>query len=217
MQCTAKAKQTGERCKRHVTPGRDKCYYHGGAQPVGLARTQTIHGRYSRHLPTRLMARYQEAQADPDLLALREEITLLDARIADVLGRVDSGESGRLWQELQTTAMALRLARRQQNTEGIADALNTMLDLIGAGRADYAAWADVRTLLEQRRRLVESERRRLTEMQQTLSVEKAMLLIGAIAGIIKAHVHDRATLAKISADLDGLLRREPAAVIDGDG
>ena len=46
-------------------------------------------------------------------------------------------------------------------------------------------------VLEQRRRLVESERKRLVEMQQTLTVEKAMLLIGAIGGIIKAHVHDR--------------------------
>ena len=31
LQCTAKSKQTGERRKRDVTPGKRVCYYHGGA------------------------------------------------------------------------------------------------------------------------------------------------------------------------------------------
>ena len=63
-------------------------------------------------------------------------------------------------------------------------------------------------MLDQRRKLVESERKRLTEAQQTLTVEKAMLLIGAIGGIIKAHVQDATTLRKISADISALTAGE---------
>jgi hypothetical protein len=42
-----------------------------------------------------------------------------------------------------------------------------------------AAWADIRACLEQRRRLVESERKRLVEMQQMIGVDEAMLLVRA--------------------------------------
>ena len=63
------------------------------------------------------------------------------------------------------------------------------------------------SLVEQRRKLVESERRRLVELQQTITVERALVLVGAIAGIIKAHVKDRAMLAAISADLERLVQQ----------
>ena len=65
--------------------------------------------------------------------------------------------------------------------------------------------------MEQRRKLVESERRRLVDRQQVLTVERALVLIGAIAGIIKAHVKDRATLAAISADLERLVQQPECA------
>ncbi len=56
-----------------------------------------------------------------------------------------------------------------------------------------------------------SERRRLVELQQTITVERALVLIGAIAGIIKAHVTDRVTLAAISADLARLVQQPERA------
>jgi hypothetical protein len=186
-----------------------RCRLHGGKSLGSLASPSLKTGRYSKYLPARMVGRYHEAQADADLLALREEIALLDSRIVDVLARVDTGESGHLWTNLKDAAAALMDARRRGDTEATADALNSMLSLIRNGHQDYAAWQDVRGLLEQRRRTVESERKRLVEMQQNITVEKAMLLVGAIGGIIKAHVHDRATLAAISGDLATLLDTEP--------
>lgn len=187
---------------------------HGGTTPRGLASPLLKHGRYSKHLPTRLAGRYEEALRDTELLALREDISLLDARLGDVLARVDTGESGWLWSRLKEQATDLRAARRAQDTVAAAAALNDLLSLVDAGHQDYAAWSDVRSLLDQRRRLVESERKRLVEMQQTLTVERAMLLVGAVAGIVKAHVTDRAQLAAISADLGALLDRSPPGYTD---
>lgn len=204
--CGAKTRN-GTPCKRAPMPN-GRCSNHGGKSLAGLASPRLSDGRYSRFLPTRLMARYEEAQADTTLLELRAEVSLVDARLVDVLTRVDTGESGHLWQELATWNAALDKARRSQDTAAVAAALTGMQDTIRKGHADWSAWQDVRSLIDQRRRLVESERKRLVETQQTLTVEKAMLLVGAVAGIIKAHVHDRTILAAISADLDSLLRQE---------
>lgn len=182
-----------------------RCRKHGGTTPRGLALPQTTHGRYSKALPARMAGRYQEAMQDTELLALREDVALIDARLADVLSRVDTGESGRFWARLQVLNADLDDARQSRNATETAAALTALQQTIREGTADYAAWEDVRSLLDQRRRLVESERKRLVEMQQTLTVEKAMLLVGAIAGIVRSHVSDTATLRAISADLDALL------------
>jgi hypothetical protein len=203
--CAAKTR-SGEPCKR-AAAANGRCNLHGGKTPVGLALPQTKHGRYSKHLPTRLQARYYEAQSDTALLELREDIALIDARLADVLARVDTGESGSLWEALVEAKEYYHKAPARDK----AMALYALLDKIDAGAADYAAWQDVRALLDQRRRTVESERKRLVEMQQTLTVERAMLLVGAVAGIVKAHVTDSKQLAAISADLGALLDR-PAPI-----
>ncbi len=206
-------KECGAR-KKDGTPCRaapmqnGRCRIHGGKTPTGMALPQYKDGRYSRYLPARLAGRYAEAQADGALLELRDDIALVDSRLADLLGRVDSGESGALWQSLMAARSDLLAYRRAGDNVRMAEALNLILELIGQGHADYRAWGEVAQVLEQRRRLVESERKRLIELQQTITVEKAMLLIGAIGGIIKAHVQEREVLAKISAEITALVQSE---------
>jgi hypothetical protein len=187
-----------------------RCRMHGGASLAGLASPSFKHGRYSTYLPARLAARYTEAQSDTDLLALREEVALTDARLADVLGRVDRGDSAALWKQAQTEFDALMTARAM----GLPDAacLGALRRTLKTGIADWEAWDEVAKLVEQRRRLVESERKRLVDMQQTITAERAMLLIGRLAGIIQAHVTDRGVLAAISADIGKLVTTEPAGV-----
>lgn len=79
-------------------------------------------------------------------------------------------------------------------------------DIIGARARLY-------DLIEQRRRLVETERKRLVDMQQMITSEQAMLLVGALVGIIRARVNDPSTLAAIQSDINGLLaQRDRGAV-----
>lgn len=185
--------------------GRTVCYHHGGKTPVGIASPSFKTGKYSRYLPARLSERYEEALSDSELLALREEIALVDSRLADLLTCVDSGESGHLWQLLKDTHGEMLEARAAGDTQTMAIKLKTLGTLIQEGLADYAAWEDVRRILEQRRKLVESERKRLVEMQQVLTTERAMVLVHALAETVKKHVSDRGTLAAISADLSRVL------------
>ena len=74
-------------------------------------------------------------------------------------------------------------------------------DLLTRGAADHAVWSEITALLDQRRRLVESERRRLLETDQLVTVERVMVLIAAVADIVKRYVTDRQALAAISEEL----------------
>jgi hypothetical protein len=114
-QCTAKAKSTGERCRRPAVPGRNVCRYHGGATPRGIASPNFKHGKYSKDLPKGLIARYEQAAQDPELLALRDEIALLDARMVELMHKLGGGEADQeVWKEIYA---ALEQRRRLVESE----------------------------------------------------------------------------------------------------
>jgi len=170
----------------------------GGGPPIAG-------GRYSRHIPTRLLNKYKEAVEDTELLALRQDIALVDARLSDLLERVDTGEAGHLWRAAQQALFdfkAATAAKRQLEQQKAFMHLEQTLNL---GAADAAAWAEVGILLEQRRKLVESEHKRLVAMEQMISSEQAMALVARLVGIVNDRITDNRVRAAIAADLRALV------------
>jgi hypothetical protein len=88
-QCEATSKRSGERCRKHAMRGRNVCLAHGGKTPRGAASPHFKTGRYSRSLPGRLVAAYEEALSDPRLLSLRDDIALTDAMLMETLSQLD--------------------------------------------------------------------------------------------------------------------------------
>jgi len=208
-QCTATVRRTGERCRRRAVTGYNVCQVHGAGSPKKgrPGGRPIVHGRYSKKLPERLRERYEESLSDSELLSLRHELALCDSRLEDLLGRVDSGESGATWVHAQKTLYAF-LKEFYSDGEHVGLRLDELKQAIQKGLDDYAAWGEIQALLEQRRKIVESEQKRLVALQQVITVEKAMLLFGAITDVIKRNVTDRHQLAAISHELAGLLEKQ---------
>jgi hypothetical protein len=218
MQCNAKSKRSQQRCRRHATPGMAVCRIHGGKTPKGPALPQFRTGRYSKFLPARMAATYRAAAQDPELLSLRSEIALLDARIAELLGRVDTGESGALWNTLQKEWAAFRRSRALGDVPTMHLAIARLDLLMDRKHTDSAAWQEIGEAIEQRRKLVESEQKRLVALQAMMSQEQALTLMGVLVDIITTHVRDQPTLAQIVADLQALIEhngqpRRPVLVV----
>lgn len=181
-----------------------RCRIHGGATPTGVMSATYIDGRSSRRardLPQRLVERFQEAIGDPDLLSMTAEIATLDARLGDLLRSVESGESATLWRQLRVTWDNALRAQRAGDQANATLLLNEVDDLIRRGSADYAAWSEVRDVIQERRRLAESERQRLKDAQQTLTLAEAMSLIATLQESITRNVKDEGALAAIRQDL----------------
>lgn len=197
--CGAKTR-SGKPCtQRPMANGR--CRMHGGKSLPGIANPAFRHGRYSKAMPARLLERFDASLQDPELLALRADISLVDARLSDVLGRVDTGEAGHLWSGIFSAWQGFKQAHASRDRDKIAEALSEVDALIGRGAADYAAWREVMALIEQRRKLVESEQKRMVAMQQMITAEQAMTLIATIAESVRKNVRDRDALAAIQADI----------------
>lgn len=86
--CTAKSKRSGGRCKNPPVRGRTVCRMHGGASPVGAASPQYKGAGRFKYLPVAMAERYRAAKADPELLALRKDLALLEVRLSTLLERV---------------------------------------------------------------------------------------------------------------------------------
>ena len=178
-----------------------RCRLHGGKSLKGIASpVLTQGGRYSKYLPTRMQERYEQSRTDSELLALREDIALVDGRLADLLKRVDHGEAGAAWKEARAAFLELSIAMSTSDGAKLIKASKELEQVIGRGLSDYMAWDEISRLLEQRRKLSESERKRLVDMQNMITSEQAMLLMRAMLDSVKRNVIDVPTLTAIQND-----------------
>lgn len=217
-QCQAKSKRTGKQCQQPAMHGMRVCYMHGGATKKvrGEASPHYKDGKHRRHknIPARMVEVYEASARDPELLSLREEIALVDARIDDLLARVDTGESGRLWRMLGDVYDDFYEAHVSKDGAKMALYLMQMGNLIQKGMGDFAIWDEMSGILDQRRRLTDSEARRLKDMQAMISASEAMDLMGEIVLILRKRIDDPQILEGIYRDITGLFARSNVAEVD---
>lgn len=200
--------------------GMTVCQMHGGGspnkgRPGGINKKYLQDGKYSKLLPVRMFARYEAARNDPQLLEMTEEINLLDARLSDVLSRVDTGEAGLYWAELQKSHAELIAALGAKDNYRANVALGKLGGIIEHGVQDYAAWGEIAGLIEQRRKLVESERKRMVQMKAVVSIDEAMGIIKAMYDLVKTNA-DFETFERVKAGFMRLVAGAGDAIVIGD-
>jgi len=219
MRCKAKSKRSGEQCKKHAVRGREVCHIHGGKSLVGIASPTFKHGRFSKSVPARLSESYHEILADPNRLALNNELAVLVARNEELLAALDSEGSARLYKRLRATMSAMdrasqdtRTARERGNQEAEnrhsqkqAELLNELRRMILRGASEAERWDELRENMDAQRKLAESERKRLVEAHQVATVEEIMAFMGSVLAILKKHITDKSVLRAIGNDVDALV------------
>jgi hypothetical protein len=197
VRCQAWSRQRGQQCSSYPKVGKKTCRMHGGSSPGGIASPNWVNGRQSKYLPQRMQESYLASVSDKELLALRHEISVVDARINDLFQRVDIGESGHLWLRSKEVLVQLRKALVSQDSKKVSEAIIELDELIRRGSTDYGAWNEIENTIELRRRLVETERKRLVDMQQMITAEQAAAYLRAITLAVRENVSDPSILNRI--------------------
>lgn len=210
--CTARKKRTQEQCGSFAMAN-GKCAVHGGKSLGGIAQPRFSTGRYSKYLPARLAGRYEEAASDPELLALKDDIALLDTRIASTVAALDTGESREAWSSLFALWQGLdrdmqALLDDGETPESMEPTVAALGETIKRGLSEGYVWAEIRGLLKERAALVAGEQKRLVDMQQYVTATQALGFVAAVMASVRKHVSDRSALAAIGADLTQLSLRE---------
>jgi hypothetical protein len=178
-----------------------RCRMHGGLTPRGTDLPQFEHGRYSKSLPDRLVGRYREALADEERHDLRDEIALSEAKVADLLSKMERGESDELWIRMRDLERKMRAAASDDKRREL---LSELLRLVRQGGQEAMSWRDVERWMARKQRVVETDVRVAQTKQEMVSVEEVMALAGGILDAIRRHVEDQATRKALARDIRAL-------------
>lgn len=199
------------KCRRNAYGYSQYCWHHGGRQQLAntLIKERNVMGRYGASLPAKYLNAYYEALEEKDNLNQDEEIALLNSRMIELMSRADTGESGALWNEVGKTWKALNaasLVNTRQSKERAAE-LHVKLDqLIAGGLLDTAVWDEINKLIELKRKVRDTEVKRITKAENVITKNKAEALMGAMVQIILDNVHEDQTLRQILQGIDSLKR-----------
>ena len=114
MQCTAKSKRSRKQCKRGSTPGKDKCYIHGGKTPI----KHGLYSKYPKVIAAKADSYMTAAEAEGGVEILRQTISV----VATILAIwVESGNAFKPSEASATSAMLLRLTNLVDAYERLAN------------------------------------------------------------------------------------------------
>ena len=173
-------------CPKQAQPASKVCGYHGAGflkrgKPGGRP---PVTGRYSKVLKSLAMRqRYEEALDDSELLNLRQEMALIVARISNILDTWTDDPP-----DLDEMSDALKVMGQALGTGNLDIAQSEyvrVVEIFKSGRGQWAVWGEIRSNIEQLRRLQVSEISRLEKLQMFLSIQQANAILSNILDILK--------------------------------
>ncbi len=186
------------------------CAAHGGKSPKGIGHPNYRHGEFSRYKPKKLLARINRSLADPEPLKFLADVHLVQARMDELLERLDQQEhtSLALWSEANAAFSEFNQARGRGHVEKMGEQLARLDRALQAGREDGRLWDEIFRAQERKRRLAESETKRLVLCGKMMPLDELGILIDQIVETIREQVTDRDVLQKISDRLGQILGRQ---------
>ena len=178
---------------------------HGGKTPKGVDSPHFKTGRYSKYMPSGLLDTHHEMIQDPQLLSLRENIALTDTLLANLLPRLDTGESGAAWDMVKKLVKTTKHAYHSENLASMMQALDDMEDLANQRILHYETEKEIRQVMDTRRKLVEAENRIALQQENAISVEQLMLFVSQVLAVIQGVVTEERQRHAIAIELQKLI------------
>jgi hypothetical protein len=154
---------------------------------------------YTKNLPDETLDDYRSAVSDPDLMAMRRDIAVVNSLIANCLKRMRSGESGDIWGKVK------KQAREVLDSQGdpikAKASLTQLLKTIGKGNPFVELQKELLLLMKERSNLIEKETARLEKLQQYANRQDVHELLRTVGDIIRQEVGDPTTLKRIGQQI----------------
>lgn len=197
-------KRDGGRCSNGVRVGWTVCWKHGAGRPSkpgGLTNVQVSTGRHARHLPAHLLDKYDAYLTDPDTLVMAGELALIDTRVAELLERLEFDNADVVTAWVKVSRAYNLLDEDEIDEDTYVRALGLLHEAMTAKQADSELWKQIVQLVESRRKVAESERRRIVDSQQVMTVQEANIFVAFLMDSVMRNVTDPEEKRAISEDL----------------
>lgn len=190
--CGAK-KRNGEPCKNPGTGRGGRCRMHGGASLVGPAHPNFKHGKASvvmNALPARLRRAFEAAYSDPDILSMRTELAVADARLTELLERIDTQESGAAWASVQDHVREIKYLFKMDpiDRDAVGEQLKQLTGIVSGALDDERNWRDLQNAADHRRKLSETERKLVETKQAYVDADRLNIILARLLHVIRKEV-----------------------------
>lgn len=207
--CGAKT-SSGRVCQKHPMKGKTRCHKHGGKTPCGMASPHWKGGKYSKYVPKGLKNSYERALSDAELLSLRDDIALLESRQVEILETISKANEGApQWEEVARTVDRVCLAVASGNEKSRAISLQDLVKIVREGVKSQGTiqrgWEELRETLQDKIKATSAEAKRLDEMNQTMTKQEALNLMGLVISAVRDNVSDSQVLGRIQERLNSVL------------
>lgn len=187
--------------RRSVKGPRQVCKKDGGANPQpGPTHHSWKDGSRSKAMPKSLVATFQEAMDNKELLDLAADIATQEARIVELIGGLGDQSPGQLWKDALAEYNQFIEAVEAEDKPAVGQHRRRLLEILTQGQDEVGTWQLIQRHTEDKRRLIDTETRRREKMQNYIRFEDAAFSYRALALAVKANVKDPAILAAIAED-----------------
>lgn len=190
--------------------GRTRCKFHGGKSVNGVNHPLFKHGRYATFFPKAITDRFIANKDDPNQTDLSNDIALLTTHIEDLIGNVYGEHAADAFPSMKKMLTQFHDAMGKGEIETMRAILDRMTAVCDRTEERESLWRDIKDLVENRRKLVETQRKWEIDMGRMLPVEKAQQFIILLSTVIREtcerHLSDRGLTHTILRDVSAGFR-----------
>lgn len=195
---------SGGKCKRSpLSNGR--CHLHGGRSLKGVAHPNYKHGRYSKYLPEAMGIMIDDMANDPNRLDQTAQMGILDAMLVETLKDFSAGGGGRIWDELMKLKQDYDRAGYRKDVQTQVGIIRELWGLVEASYAKWLASKEAREIIDDRRKLTESERKRMIEEKQMIPLDQVAMALTQIGRALLIHVTDERQRQLVYNEVIGII------------
>lgn len=180
----------GSPCPSTVLESNGRCMVHQ-AMELGPIIDYELLSRYGPDLPKDVLGRVRRALEDQELLDMRENIRLFDARIGELLAQLQDGYVG----DFPTLGEALRNYERTRDDPDSTqlakdEAWQKVQEMMESSERRTSVWNHIERATNQRLRLVERQQKREEYLEQNIPLNRLMVLVDAINTLLYQQAKD---------------------------
>lgn len=149
--------------------------------------------------------KYALMMQDRRVMSHRSAIDVIDARVLELMERVDADEAPERMRRLCRLWADLKEARRNEKAGDVASILGAMDAEFEKAYHDYAAWEQITELFDLRRKLVDSEIKVVKELKAILTAEQAYKLVAKLLAVCIRVVKDPKQLRQINYEFSKII------------
>lgn len=176
-----------EYCRWHI-PRDERIALRGTEIERTVTRARAVGKLRGLVLPKDLAQKYELILSDPALVELKTDIAFTESRIQTVTSQIAEIKEGRgilrvIKKIIDSTAQDLKHGRVSPMT-----ALESIKILVNKQWSTHLLWEEVYALTEQKRKLVETESKRMKDLDAYLTPEQAFGIVSSLVAIANDYV-----------------------------